>query len=74
MIVKCDALANVMLVCHFLPMIIGANATIFVVETVDGDVFGGFAAEQWHVNSSFYGSGESFIFKAGRYFFPKSLA
>ena len=52
-----------MMMCVLLP---GANATIMVVETVDGDVFGGFAAEQWHVDASFYGSGESFIFKAGK--------
>mmetsp|Transcript_30108 Transcript_30108/g.55964 ORF Transcript_30108/g.55964 Transcript_30108/m.55964 type:complete len:444 (+) Transcript_30108:161-1492(+) len=41
----------------------GAGTTVLVVETMQGDVFGGFATEQWHVDTSFYGGGESFIFK-----------
>lgn len=43
----------------------GANTTMIVVETVDGDVFGGFASEQWHVDTVCYGGGESFVFKIG---------
>lgn len=43
----------------------GANITVLLVETLEGEIFGGFATEQWHVDSSFYGSGESFIFKIG---------
>ena len=38
---------------------------MLVVETMEGDVFGGFATEQWHVDASCYGSGESFVYKTG---------
>lgn len=41
----------------------GAGTTVLVIETMEGDVFGGFATEQWHVDATYYGGGESFIFK-----------
>eukprot|EP00602_Paraphysomonas_sp_CaronLab_P010849 CAMPEP_0185029626 /NCGR_PEP_ID=MMETSP1103-20130426/16032_1 /TAXON_ID=36769 /ORGANISM="Paraphysomonas bandaiensis, Strain Caron Lab Isolate" /LENGTH=365 /DNA_ID=CAMNT_0027564437 /DNA_START=105 /DNA_END=1199 /DNA_ORIENTATION=+ len=40
----------------------GNMYTILVVETMSGEVFGGFASASWHVSQSFYGTGESFIF------------
>lgn len=43
----------------------GANTTVLVVETMNGDVFGGFVNEQWHVDTSYYGGGESFVFRIG---------
>lgn len=32
---------------------------------MNGDVFGGFVNEQWHVDTSYYGGGESFVFRIG---------
>lgn len=41
----------------------GSNKTILIIETFDGEVFGGFATEEWHIDLSYYGGGESFVFK-----------
>ncbi|ETV91463.1 hypothetical protein, variant 1 [Aphanomyces invadans] len=38
------------------------RATLLVVETGDGDIFGAFASSPWAVSTSFYGTGECFVF------------
>ncbi|RHX98091.1 hypothetical protein DYB28_009018, partial [Aphanomyces astaci] len=38
------------------------RASLVVVETGDGDIFGAFAASPWAVSNSFYGTGECFVF------------
>lgn len=40
----------------------GQRATIVVVETCKGEVFGGFVRAPWTKSLSYYGSGESFVF------------
>lgn len=40
----------------------GERATLIIVETCAGEVFGGFAAAPWTNDASYYGSGESFVF------------
>ncbi|GLD93095.1 hypothetical protein PINS_up001687 [Pythium insidiosum] len=38
------------------------SSSLIVVETCDGEVFGGFATESWTTSLSYYGNGESFVF------------
>ncbi|EGZ23591.1 hypothetical protein PHYSODRAFT_486204 [Phytophthora sojae] len=38
------------------------NPTLVVVETTKGDIFGGFASEEWQDSANYYGIGESFVF------------
>ncbi|OQR98623.1 oxidation resistance protein 1 isoform X9 [Achlya hypogyna] len=40
----------------------GKRPTLVVVETGDGDVFGGFASMPWAPSQSYYGNGECFLF------------
>ncbi|KDO27273.1 hypothetical protein SPRG_07522 [Saprolegnia parasitica CBS 223.65] len=40
----------------------GKRPTIVVVETGDGDVFGAFASMPWTPSTSYYGTGECFLF------------
>jgi hypothetical protein len=41
----------------------GAKYTIIAIETSDGEVMGSFTGEPWRKNWSYYGSGESFLWK-----------
>jgi len=36
---------------------------IILIETISGEVIGGFASSTWKISSSYYGTGESFLFK-----------
>lgn len=47
----------------------GCKYTLLVVKSMDGQVFGGFAAEPWKLQKShmFYGTGESFLFRACKF-------
>ena len=38
------------------------NPTIILIKDNKGNVFGGFASEQWKQSKHFYGTGESFLF------------
>jgi len=38
------------------------NPTLVVVETTKGEIFGGFASEEWQDSANYYGIGESFVF------------
>lgn len=40
----------------------GERATLIVVETCNGEVFGAFVSSPWANSLSYYGSGESFVF------------
>ncbi|TMW63352.1 hypothetical protein Poli38472_002293 [Pythium oligandrum] len=40
----------------------GKGASIIIVETCDGDVFGGFNTSSWTTSTSYYGTGECFVF------------
>ena len=40
----------------------GQRSTLVVVETCKGEIFGGFATTAWTSSTSYYGSGESFVF------------
>ncbi|KAJ0409762.1 hypothetical protein ATCC90586_001075 [Pythium insidiosum] len=40
----------------------GYSSSLVVVETCDGEVFGGFATECWSNSPSYYGNGECFVF------------
>ncbi|KAF0694720.1 Aste57867_14396 [Aphanomyces stellatus] len=45
-----------------------AEATLVIVETDDGDIFGGFATEPWSSSGLYFGTGESFVFTcAGKF-------
>jgi hypothetical protein len=37
--------------------------TLMVMETIDGEVFGAFTSSPWTIQSSFYGGGESFLWR-----------
>ncbi len=39
------------------------NPSVILVKDSEGGVFGAFASEQWHEDSHYYGTGESFLFK-----------
>lgn len=36
---------------------------VVLIETISGEIIGGFASSTWKVSSSYYGTGESFLFK-----------
>ncbi len=36
---------------------------IILIETISGEIIGGFSSSTWKVSSSYYGTGESFLFK-----------
>lgn len=36
---------------------------VVLIETISGEIIGGFASSTWKVSSTYYGTGESFIFK-----------
>ncbi|KAL3671520.1 hypothetical protein V7S43_003440 [Phytophthora oleae] len=38
------------------------SPTLLVVKDVEGNVFGGFASDEWHRAFHYYGTGESFLF------------
>ena len=44
------------------------RTTLLVIQDQQGSVFGGFCTETWKIHSSFYGTGENFLFtfKNGR--------
>jgi hypothetical protein len=44
----------------------GSKYSILALETLDGEVFGAFLGEPWHFDHSFYGTGESFVWKMKR--------
>lgn len=37
--------------------------TLTVVETLKGEMFGGFTSTPWEVHQQYFGTGESFLFK-----------
>ena len=41
----------------------GSKATLIALETVDGEVFGSFTSSPWRKNTTFFGSGESFLWR-----------
>ena len=41
----------------------GYQKSIIVVETEQGEIFGGFASTEWKIFHTFLGNGQSFIFK-----------
>ena len=41
----------------------GAHHTIMAIETLDGEVFGSFTSSNWRKNWSYFGTGESFLWK-----------
>ncbi|KAL3910303.1 MAG: hypothetical protein SGILL_007746 [Bacillariaceae sp.] len=47
----------------FLQHLRGSRHTMLVCETVDGDVFGFFGTQPWVVQPSYFGSGESFVWR-----------
>ena len=40
----------------------GLDYTLLLIETIDGNVFGGFCSREWKPVGSYFGTGESFIF------------
>ena len=47
----------------------GYQYTIMIIQASTGELFGGFNSIAWKQSSNYYGSGESFIFKIGIYFY-----
>ncbi len=41
----------------------GSKATLIAMETVEGEVFGSFTSTPWRKHTSFFGSGESFLWR-----------
>jgi hypothetical protein len=41
----------------------GSKHTFIAIETVDGEVFGSFTSSPWHKAQSFFGTGESFLWR-----------
>ena len=41
----------------------GYQKTVLVVETENGEVFGGYASGEWKVSTTYCGNGQSFLFK-----------
>jgi hypothetical protein len=44
----------------------GYNYTVILVQAASGEIFGGFNAVAWKQSLSYYGSGESIVFKLGK--------
>ena len=47
----------------FLKQVRASPYTLLAIETVDGDVFGGFFSNAWTVQSGYFGTGESFLWR-----------
>jgi TLD len=47
----------------FLDKMRDSKHTVMAIETVDGEVFGAFTGEPWHIDRRFYGSTESFVWR-----------
>ena len=47
----------------FLKQVRASPYTLLAMETVDGEVFGGFFASAWTVQPAYFGTGESFLWK-----------
>ena len=42
----------------------GHKPTILVVQELNGNIFGAFASEEWHIDAKdYFGTGESFLYK-----------
>ena len=41
----------------------GSDYTILAIETMDGEVFGAFTAQPWHIAWKYYGTNESFLWR-----------
>jgi hypothetical protein len=41
------------------------NPTLLVVKDEFGNIFGGFASDDWHTAQQYYGNGETFLFTMG---------
>jgi hypothetical protein len=41
----------------------GSEYTIFAIETMEGEVFGAFTAQPWHVTWKYFGTPESFLWR-----------
>jgi len=48
----------------FYSKVMHKSPSLIVVEDTLHHIFGGFATEEWKVDTKYYGSGESFMFKA----------
>lgn len=47
----------------FYSRVSGCRYSLIVVETTNGDIFGGFSDSEWMISNSFYGGGECFLFR-----------
>ncbi|CAJ1951952.1 unnamed protein product [Cylindrotheca closterium] len=47
----------------FLNKMRGTKHAILAIETVEGEVFGAFTGEPWHLDLNYYGSSESFVWR-----------
>merc|ERR1712216_256303 len=47
----------------FLQNVRGSTHTLLATETIDGEVFGGFFSNTWAIQNSYFGTGESFLWK-----------
>jgi hypothetical protein len=50
-------------IISFLQQVRGSRHTVLACETVDGDVFGFFGCQPWVVQPSYFGTGESFVWR-----------
>jgi len=50
----------------FLKQVRASPYTLLAMETVDGEVFGGFFSSAWTVKPNYFGTGESFLWKMKR--------
>jgi len=41
----------------------GSKATVLAIETTDGEVFGSFTSTPWRKNTTYFGSGEAFLWR-----------
>lgn len=47
----------------FLQNLRGSTNTLMAMETVDGEVFGAFTSSAWTIHTSFFGGGDSFLWR-----------
>lgn len=47
----------------FLNKLRGSKYNLMAIETVEGEVFGAFTGEPWHLDLKYYGSSESFVWR-----------
>jgi hypothetical protein len=47
----------------FLQKVRGSKYTLLALETLDGEVFGAFTSEPWHIDHGYFGTGECFLWR-----------